>query len=431
MANQNGEFDWKHLLGIADTSFRASPRNLRDFRDRDNSPIEDMLGSSQLLDLARQRLPENLGSTKAGQWLIEQLPQESKPGSFAEKVRGGLQSAPLGGYGKEYMDELAKARQEDIKLRTGTVMRGMVPNAKGSGEVPVGDKFSAAAAQTAGVAAADLATDGLRNIWWFLNAPQALASIAVLQAVHGGGAAEKPIGEKGPLLKTRGMRLAATVPAIIGMSLGIGNAARQPGYSAVLPSENDRTVSTDPLAEAGSRYFLGRTGALLPYDDFVKERPDVSKGEYEAYKAYLFGNSMPIKATLDGIHGPEVNFMGKSIPLATGVLPAVAAVLGARYGVNKAAARLRTEGNQLEKAKAAEGRWRDMKQQHGDRSPQEQRAYGVYKKRLDKNEGEILKQALLYSGGSMSAAAIAGQTLESLRRAVKGPAPAEPEEVLP
>lgn len=122
--------------------------------------------------------------------------------------------------------------------------------------------------------------------------------------------------------------------------------------------------------------------------------------------------------------------MGKSIPLATGVLPAVAAVLGARYGVNKAAARLRAEGNQLEKAMKAEGRWQDIKQQYGDKSPQEQRAYGVYKRRENKNEGEILKQALLYSGGSMTAAAIAGQTLESLRRAMKGPAPAEPEEVL-
>lgn len=430
MAYQNGEFDWKHLLGIADTSFRASPRNLREFRDRDNSPIEDMLGSSQLLDLARQRLPENVGSTKAGRWIVEQLPQDSKPDSLASKVRSGLQNAPLGGYGKQYMDELAEARQDDVKLRTGTVMKGMVPNARGSAEIPVGDKFSAAAAQTAGVAAADAATDGLRNIWWFLNAPQALATIAVLQAVHGGGEADKPIGAKGNLIKNRSMRLATTVPAIIGMSLGIGNATRQSGYSAVIPSENDKTVSADPLAEAGSRYFLGRTGALLPYDDFVKERPDVSKGEYEAYKAYLFGNSMPIKATLDGIHGPEVNFMGKSIPLATGVLPAVAAVLGARYGVNKAAARLRAEGNQLEKAMKAEGRWQDIKQQYGDKSPQEQRAYGVYKRRENKNEGEILKQALLYSGGSMTAAAIAGQTLESLRRAMKGPAPAEPEEVL-
>lgn len=429
MADTGDQFDWKHLLGIVDSSFRSSPRNLGNFRERDNSPVEDMLGSSQLLDLSRQRLPENVGSTKAGQWALDQLPRDENPESFVEKLRRGVQGIPTGGYSKEYMQNLAGARQEDQKLRMNTVLKGSVPNRANTADIPVGDKFSAAAAQATGVAAADLATDGLRNIWWFLNAPQALASIAVLQAVHGGGADSKPVGETGPLLKSRGLRLAATVPAIIGMSYGIGNATRQPGYGAVIPSENDRTISADPLAEAGSRYFLGRTGALMPYDDFVKERPDVSRGEYESYKAYLFGNRMPVKATLEGIHGPEVNFLGKSIPLATGVLPAVAAVLGARYGVNKAAARLKEKGL-LEKAQSAEGRWIDAKEQYGDKSRQEQRAYQVSKKRLDANEGEILKQALLYSGGSMTAAALAGQTLESLRRTIKGPAPLEPEEVL-
>lgn len=430
MAGQNDQFGINHLLGIFDSSFRGSPRNLGAFREQDNSPVEDMLGSSQVVDLVRQRLPENVGATKAGQWLAGQMPRNEDADSFAEKARRAVLNTPLGGRGDEYIQGLSQARADDEKLRMGTVLKGVVPNQRNTADIPVGDNFRAAAAQTAGVVAADAATDGLRNIWWFLNAPQALASIAVLNAVHGGGKDNAPMGQQGPLLKSRNLRLATTVPAIIGMSMGIGNAARMPGYSAVIPSEVDRTVSADPLAEAGSRYFLGRTGSLLPYDEFVKERPDVSKGEYEAYKAYLFGNSMPIKATLEGIHGPEVNFMGKSIPLATGVLPAVAAVLGARHGINKAARRLQERSNSLERGQALERQWIDAKQEYGDRSTQEQKAYGKYKRRLDYNEGELLKQALLYSGGSMGAAAIAGQTLESIRRAIKGPAPLEPEETL-
>ena len=38
---------------------------------------------------------------------------------------------------------------------------------------------------------------------------------------------------------------------------------------------------------------------------------------------------------MDGIQGPEVTFMGKSIPLATGILPMAAAVLGARRGIKR------------------------------------------------------------------------------------------------
>lgn len=429
MAGRNEEFGWNHLLGIFDSSFRSSPRNLNEYLEKDNSPIEDMLGSSQALDMARQRLPENVGATKAGRWVADQLPRDENPESLVERTRRALLGAPLGGYGGDYLQGLGQLRGEDQRLRMGTVLKGVVPNQRNTADVPVGDKFRAAAAQTAGVVAADAATDGLRNIWWFLNAPQALASIAVLHAVHGGGENDAPVGQKGALLKSRNLRLAATLPAIIGTSLGIGNAYRMPGYTAAIPSEADRTVSADPLAELGSRYFLGRTGSLLPYDEFVKERPDVSKGEYEAYKAYLFGNPSPIKATLDGIHGPEVTFMGKSIPLATGVLPAVAAVLGARHGINKAAARLRAQGDSLEKANRLEEKWISAKQEYGDQSKQGNAAYAKYKRRLDYNEGELLKQALLYSGGSMTAAAIAGQTLESVRRAMKGPAALEPEEM--
>ena len=42
------------------------------------------------------------------------------------------------------------------------------------------------------------------------------------------------------------------------------------------------------------------------------------------YKKYLFSNQGVLKATDEGILGPEVAFMGKSIPDVDGIAPAVA-----------------------------------------------------------------------------------------------------------
>ena len=111
------------------------------------------------------------------------------------------------------------------------------------------------------------------------------------------------------------------LPAVLAVSLGMGQLGVSPGYKAVVPSEDDPRETADPVMEAASRYFLGRTGRLLPYDEFVKERPDVSPEEYRAYKQYLFGNQGVLKATDEGILGPEVAFMGKSIPVSTAIAP--------------------------------------------------------------------------------------------------------------
>ena len=65
------------------------------------------------------------------------------------------------------------------------------------------------------------------------------------------------------------------------------------------------------------------------------------------YKAFKFDNKgdanpfddgqvvLPtgvIKATTEGIHGPEIQFLGKSLPIATTVMPTAAAILGTAYG---------------------------------------------------------------------------------------------------
>jgi hypothetical protein len=419
------------LLNIFSTAFRSSPRAYGNLHD-DPSPVVDMLGSSPLLDYIRQRLPQKLGDTKAGKALIELLPDNQKPRSIGDYAKRGIQAMPLGGYAPYRQIEMDRLRGEDAAVQLGTTRVGQVPDMQGF-DKPTGT-MREAAAQLAGVTAGDIAQDGLRNIWWFLNAPQALASLAVLSAVHGASQEYRDPSAKGPLIRNRGMRLAATVPAVIGMSMGVGNFGRQAGYKAAVPSEADPAVSADPLGEAVSRYFLGRTGALLPYDEFVKERPDVSRGEYEEYKAYLHGNSLPIKATLDGIQGPEVTFLGKSIPVATGILPAVAAAVGAGMGIRKAGARLR-DAKVLDQAAAART---EVKEKYGelrrDGLEHKEAMAGLdaeiraREKLQNQIDSEMLKQSLAYSSIGLTGAAVTGQALESIRRALKGRAEIEPAE---
>ena len=51
-----------------------------------------------------------------------------------------------------------------------------------------------------------------------------------------------------------------------------------------------------------------------------------------------------IKATSEGIHGPEVQFLGRSLPVTTGIVPYAASLLGgvagARYGAKSGKAAL-------------------------------------------------------------------------------------------
>lgn len=438
-----GTPDLPYLRQIAEAGFRSDPRQLRLQMDVEPSPIEDMLGSSALLDYVRQRLPYQLSDTAPGRWLqrkSEQVPD----GTLRADLVNQIQDLKLGGFEPENAALRQQLRQEDPLVRRNTVQVGLVPTPDGLGEIPIGDSARAAAAQAGGVALGDLASDGLRNIWWFLNAPQAIASLAVLQAVHGPakeqserllskldyGENEKPVTPYG----SRRVRMAAAAPAVIGMSLAIGNALRQPGYKAALPSEADPTQTSDPLAEFGARYFLGRSGELMAYEDFVKERPDVSKAEFDAYKAYLFGSASPIKASLDGINGPEVNFIGKSVPILTGVIPTIAAAVGARRGMRKAMERLQANEDQLAQAEQARLDYRraerDLRNPNsGATQADVDKLKEVFAKIQEKNDLEILKQSLLGSAKYMVPSAIIGQTLESIRRSLPREQPPEPEPV--
>ena len=244
--------------------------------------------------------------------------------------------------------------------------------------------------QVLGSLGGDLVQDRGRSLWWLINAPQAVGNILQEAALHKmapnlytadpvtdemgnqvymknkatgqrlgvldkEGKTTKGItaGKKGALRGRRyapGMTEALMVPAgfVINSSIGLMNPfGGQEGYKAVLESDEDASKTSNVLGEVAAKYVLGRTGNLLPWDEFKKVRPDVSKDEYMKYKAFKFDNSgdlnlfddgqvvLPtgvLKYTNEGIHGPEVQFLGRSLPVHTGIMPTAAAIVGTALG---------------------------------------------------------------------------------------------------
>ena len=121
-----------------------------------------------------------------------------------------------------------------------------------------------------------------------------------------------------------------------------------PGYEAAVPNSEDKSKTDNVIGEVAAKYIMGRTGNLLPYEEFVKVRPDVSRAEYNAYKAFKYDKAgdmdisdgdigLPtgaLKFTTDGIHGPELMMLGRGLPVTTGVIPYASSVVGTVLGVS-------------------------------------------------------------------------------------------------
>ena len=247
------------------------------------------------------------------------------------------------------------------------------------------------AGQVIGSLGADLTQDATRSFWWLMNAAQASGNVineAILaqinQDLYGsqksdtlykdlnalekigwakknaqgklervpgvfqkdGQAAKK--NYRSGYVTALGIPTGVAINNALGLLTPFGGAE---GYEAVMPSPDDPSKTSNVVGEVAAKYLLGRTGNLLDYDEFKKVRPDVSKGEYNAYKAFKYDkaldlnpfddgkiNPLPgsvVKATGDGIHGPELQFLGRSLPLTTAGVPFASAVLGGALGVRR------------------------------------------------------------------------------------------------
>lgn len=262
------------------------------------------------------------------------------------------------------------------------------------------------AGQLGGAIAGDLVQDGTRRFWWLLNALQASGEVINEKVVHAANAAAHKLNPEkllygkhdvtnklsgdvlrpsaqaqaieqgvaklvdGELKPNRGYSVTGkgndakyqkrnfepghigllAVPTGVAINSGLGLLTPfggAEGYKAALPSEEDPTKTENVLGEVALKYFMGRTGNLLPYDEFVKVRPDVSKDEYNRYQAFKYDKSEDwnpldgdmtvlggaVKTTDEGIHGPELQFLGRSLPVTTGVVPYLSALAGGAAGV--------------------------------------------------------------------------------------------------
>ena len=313
-------------------------------RETDGSKLNQTLGSNRTVTMAR----ELMGTQGQNPNIFDQL-FKAKPEQVAARESMGL------------------GLKEDRATRIGQVL---------------------------GSLGGDIVQDRGRSLWWLLNAPQAVGNVVQEAALHkfvpqlyeaeaqndergnpvtmknqktarrlglvnSDGKTMKgvTVGRGGQLNRRRyepGFVESLMIPAgvAINSSIGLMNPfGGQEGYKAVLESEEDASKTSNAIGEVAAKYVLGKTGNLLPWDEFRQVRPDVSKDEYMRYKAFKFDKegdlnifddgqvTLPtgvLKYTNEGIHGPEVQFLGRSLPIATGILPTIGAIasttIGARMG---------------------------------------------------------------------------------------------------
>ncbi len=151
---------------------------------------------------------------------------------------------------------------------------------------------------------------------------------------------------------TPGMIQSLAIPTGIAINSGLGLLTPfggAEGYKAAMPSEEDPSKTSNVVGEVALKYIMGRTGQLLPYSEFSQVRPDVSRGEYNKYQAFKYDKSEDynpldgdisigagaIRGTTEGIHGPEIQFLGRSLPVTTGIIPYASALVGGAVGARR------------------------------------------------------------------------------------------------
>ena len=216
---------------------------------------------------------------------------------------------------------------EDVRLgmslgqnRTWQMLKGLVPRFRNQALEEVYEDMGMGLSsdpwtrtgQVLGHLGADLTQDRSRELWWLLNAPQAIGNVATEAAVQranpgiyrkvedlGVDSMGNPITMKSPearqlgavseqtgrlkkgytyredldgnkIVQKRlvdpGHAYALQIPAGFALNSGIGLMnpfGGQEGYQAAIPSDEDPNKTANPVAEIAAKYILGRTGNIL------------------------------------------------------------------------------------------------------------------------------------------------------------------------
>ena len=215
----------------------------------------------------------------------------------------------------------------------GQFNRAFVTPVDGGANVPI--TLSGKVGYGVGRLAGDLMNHGTQKVTWNLSTLD-MAETGAKELIErmGGNKTAKTLAGFGTAL---------------GVGIGSGNInpmnagefGRVAGYAATQPDSEDKTKTENPTLEVIDRAVLGRTGRLLPWEQFTQERPDVSYDDYAKYQEYMkdpgvLGLGL-IKGTMDGIEGPEARFMGSRIT-PTGAAMGLGALGAVALGVGRLAA---------------------------------------------------------------------------------------------
>lgn len=197
----------------------------------------------------------------------------------------------------------------------------------------------------------DVVTDGTRAVWWAFNHPNALADKAARVAI--GKEASKDLG----VLGTGLVMTAAVAPAIAASGAyditNVGEMFRPKGFAQSYAEEGseDRRQTSQPVPELFERFFLGRTGRPLAYEEAKKDIPDLTPERYGNFlRSYYQDKGMlgVLKATPENLQGyPEARLLGYPV-----TIPSVLGVAGGALA-GGAAARMSTGRGRAAKAVAA------------------------------------------------------------------------------
>lgn len=163
----------------------------------------------------------------------------------------------------------------------------------------------------AGRVASDFVGDETRSNYWKWNHPLGVASSVGNNVLKVPGI---PVGYEaiGGALLSLGVLPVASGNFDLS---NLGDFGRPKGYSALFPNPLDKTKTTNPFGEFVGRYIVGRKGDLLPYQELVKELPNITPDQYARAK-----NSSSFMAK--DFFGLQNN-IGNAIALGAGVGAAI------------------------------------------------------------------------------------------------------------
>ena len=253
----------------------------------------------------------------------------------------------------EYLQKNIKTAVDNAGKFTGDVAQkvrdGTYTTFFGNQSYKPGTPFSSASGTVADVIGTTVTSDKFRQqyVWPYTNAFRLVSKAAA--------SAANATGLEDPMAKAA---VVAGIPLFIHTATEtsgpITQGLRPKGYKAVAPvsKEEDPTGKTprNILEEGALRFIGGQKSQMLPYKEFIKERPDVMPSTIADYRRYM--NRKPeagerisidpekqtftafggfVRGTARGLNDPEIRVRGVPIS-ASSVLGAAAGVATIKAG---------------------------------------------------------------------------------------------------